>query len=200
MSSPTDPVGYAASYLGGNARRWLMAHWSDKGRSSDWKSFRAELVTAFSTPYEDEQLSRQLVRCKQAGSLRDYVTEFTGLCLRVNSVGELTKTTLFIEGLSDAVVQREVCREHPKSLQEAIRAALTAMQLLEKTASTPGIPTEEERSGVHALQRSLPMNQPRPRLSLSERLRLIREKRCFICKKVGHQAAVCHQNPNASHR
>ena len=44
----------------------------------------------------------------------------------VPKLDELTKVTLFIEGLFDTEIQKEVRRDHPKSLSEATRVARTA--------------------------------------------------------------------------
>ena len=51
-----------------------------------------------------------------------YISAFTGLCLTAKKVDELTKTALFMTGLSSEHVKREVQGRHRLTLQEAIRA------------------------------------------------------------------------------
>ena len=68
----------------------------------------------------------RLAMTRQSGNLEDYIARFTGSCLLVPTLDELTKVTLFIEGLSDSELRREVRREHRKSMAEVTRAARIA--------------------------------------------------------------------------
>ena len=125
---PSDPVGYAASFLDGNARKSLISAWSRDGkcRPNSWREFWNWLEEVFGECNADESYRVRWVRLKQSGDLEAYITEFTGLCLEVPELGELTKITLFLEGLSSLVVKKEVRRDHPKTLAAAIRAARLA--------------------------------------------------------------------------
>ena len=125
---PDDPVGYAASFLEGNARRWLISSWGPDGslRPSSWPEFKTQLSNAFAERDAEEWYRMRLIRTRQSGNLEDYIARFTGSCLLVPTLDELTKVTLFIEGLSDSELRREVRREHPKSMAEVTRAARTA--------------------------------------------------------------------------
>ena len=44
---PQYPVGYAASFMEGSARQWMMSLWQDNGRSSTWQQFQKQMCDAF---------------------------------------------------------------------------------------------------------------------------------------------------------
>ena len=96
--------------------------------------------------------------------MKEYIMEFTSCCLMVPKLDELTKVTLFIEGPFDTEIQKEVRRDHPKSLTEATRAARTAN--LNAQGSEKAL---EEEPTVFAARRSRP-----GQVSRSERLFLFR--------------------------
>ena len=107
--------------------------------------------------------------------------------------------TLFIEGLSDSELRREVRREHPKSMAEVTRAARTAGFTGENCTyvSTPvasaSSDVQDQVASQLAAVRNGQQNQiPRgERLSGSEWLSLYRRRLCFKCQKPGHIAAKC---------
>ena len=132
-----------------------------------------------------------MVRFKQSGDLEAYINEFTGLCLEVPELDEMTKITLFVEGLSSLVVKKEVRRDHPKTLAAAIRAARLA-EIEEK--ETRGI-TEHD---VTFIRSDRPDTSSRwsylSKEKREERERLYKAKLCFKCKRPGHIAANCRQD------
>ena len=198
---PDDPVGYAASFLEGNARRWLISSWGPDGslRPSSWPEFKTQLSNAFAERDAEEWYRMRLVRTRQSGNLEDYIARFTGSCLLVPTLDELTKVTLFIEGLSDSELRREVRREHPKAMAEVTRAARTAGFTGENCTyvSTPvasaSSDVQDQVASQLAAVRNGQQNQiPRgERLSRSEWLSLYRRRLCFKCQKPGHIAANC---------
>ena len=52
---PADPVGYVASFLEGNARKWLISSWGPDGsrRPRDWLEFKSQLTNAFQWRIQD---------------------------------------------------------------------------------------------------------------------------------------------------
>ena len=105
---PRDQVGYAASFLEGGARQWLIATWEAEGRSMSWQQLRGQLCSAFSFQHQDEFDRQRLVHTKQTGDLEEYINMFSSRCLAATDMDDLTKTVLFTEGLLDAEVEREV--------------------------------------------------------------------------------------------
>ena len=59
--SPPVPVSYAASFLKGNARMWLIDSWGKGAGLSTWQAFRQQLLQAFSSLHEEERSRIRLV-------------------------------------------------------------------------------------------------------------------------------------------
>ena len=95
----------------------------------------------------------------------------------------MMKSALFVTGLSDSQVKRDVRRAHPKTLQDAIRAARTSYEDLQ--VDTPGLFSNAVSGRLRQLKRR------DARLSAEERQRLLREGRCFRCRELGHRAVNC---------
>lgn len=184
---PHDPVAYAASFMEGNARRWFMGLAERGERPKDWSRLKDLLTRAFAAPHEAERNRRLLVQCRQSADLESYITTFSGLCLLAAEVDELTKATLFVAGLTNEQVRREVRREHPMSLQEAIRSARACAD--DVSLNLPQL--ESSHAQVRGLRRA-----PERPWSEEELRRLRREGRCFKCKRVGHRAANCRDGPH----
>ena len=189
---PQDPVGYAASFMEGSARQWVMALWQDNGRSSTWQQFQKQMCDAFAFEHQEEYERQRLVRTRQTGGLEDYIHTFSSRCLAARSMDDLTKTILFTEGLVDGEVAREVQRFHPRTLSEAIRAARTAAQSKRSGDCATGSGELRRMIGqpVPKPRRDW-KNSSRQRMSEAERERLFREGRCFRCKEIGHLASKC---------
>ena len=87
---------------------------------------KLESHLCISSPLYQNQ-RKQKYCCQSAGAgIEEYISEFASCCLMVPRPDELLKVRLFIEGLFDTEIQKEVGRDHPKSLSEVTRAARTA--------------------------------------------------------------------------
>ena len=148
--------------------------------------FKEQLTSAFKSQHDDERNRLLLVQLRQSGDLETSNTDFLKRCLLEKDVDELTKSALFVTGLSDSQVKRDVRRTHvhPKTLQDAIRAARTSYEDLQ--VDTP-VPSSNAVSG-----RLCQLKRRDTRLSAEERQRLMREGRCFRYRELGTAQSIVH--------
>ena len=191
-------VGYAVSYLSGGAKQWFISLVDNDQRPATWPDLRSALEDAYSSKYEEETSRLALLRLRQDSSLEDYIRRFSQLSLLARSLDEHTRCLLFIEGLKESL-RREVMREHPSSLGEAVRCSRTAEHFT-------GIPSSTSSSEVSAIRKSFCPSAWSKEVSpgqMSElRQWLQKERRCFVCWRQGHQARDCRQSksPNVVHQ
>ena len=85
---------------------------TDGKRPASWNLFKEQLISGFKSEHDDERNRPLLVQLRQSGDLETYITDFLKRCLLAKDVHELTKSALFVTGLSDSQVQRDVRRAH----------------------------------------------------------------------------------------
>ena len=136
--------------------------------------------------------------------------EFCRWSLQLPEMNEVTQKMLFVRVLPDCT-QREVLRDHPRSISEAISGVRAALRY----SSTNG---NQRRSGFDRARLShKTVNEATSfsagddsssrlkKLTQKERGRLLCEGKCFTCRKAGHLARSCPasntrfklENPNA---
>lgn len=182
--SPNDPVAFAASFLHGNARRWFINLCEQNNRPASWPNLKEALSRSFAPRHYDQRNRMRLVQLRQTGDLEEYVTSFYGLSLQAVEVDELTKATLFVNGLREAGIRKEVLRDHPRTLQDAIRATRDCYDF--RSECTDHV-CGDSRTTRERMPEAISFNT----MSTERRERLFRQRRCFRCEQVGHRAAEC---------
>ena len=115
---------YAASFLIGNTRLWLISALDAGEVYQDWFALRDALEAVYGPRHSDEQNRLSLFGAHCHGSIESYITEFNRLSLQVPELDEHLKAVLFANG-HRGYARRDVLKEHPRSLSKAIQAALT---------------------------------------------------------------------------
>ena len=194
---------YAASFLEGDARLWYIASQEVSIRFLDWPPLTTKLGKLYGLLHDKGQARNGLFSVPQCGELDSYVNDFSRLSLQVPELDEHSRAVLFAKGLANKL-KSEVLREHPQNLAQAIRAALTAEQLLRLVDSDKT--SHSQLHGVHPAPlgqpgsiRFLPASRqiskdPGERESRQERL-------CFIRHNTGHIARFRDKRrPESSNR
>lgn len=192
---------FAASFLDGNALLWYISCLESGRAFANWESLKEGLAESFGPLDVEEESRLSLFSLTQEGNLDGYIREFSRLSLNVSELDQHSRALLFVRGLQDNL-RYDAMREHPKTLAEAIRAARTAQQNISQASwnyrgrkksgsfnRRPASPTERIRT-----------QSPERRQTITdeERAQLLREGRCFKCRKVGHLSRNCPGKvPNA---
>ncbi|KAK4381519.1 hypothetical protein Sango_2961700 [Sesamum angolense] len=122
-----EKVSITSMYLTGDAKLWWRTRLSDdasanRDRIETWDVLKKELKDQF-LPCNTSWLARESLRkLKHAGTVRDYVKEFSSLMLDVRDMSEEDKLFNFLSGLQ-TWAQTELRRQGVKDLPSAISAA-----------------------------------------------------------------------------
>ena len=185
QGDPENQVNFAASYLAGNARLWLISSMEAGEQFSDWHSLKSALARVYGPHYDGERVRLDMFSIQQRGSIESYVTEFSRLSLQVPELDELSRALLFVKGLHGNM-RTLVVKEHPTILSAAVQAALAVasdsrFQRTPPLATAPGFAPP---SGSRKLTK----------LSPEERETLRAQGGCFACRRPGHMAQNCPQH------
>ncbi|KAJ9514317.1 hypothetical protein QJQ45_012336 [Haematococcus lacustris] len=180
-----------ASYLDGAALTWYRSLLSSQALGS-WDSFKASFMRQF-TPVNQQWHARdQLAACHQITSARQYIMEFSNLCLLISDLSPAEKLDRFLRGLKPAV-RRELELREPTSFEEA--AAMADCVDAITFGSRPRLLKLPEPEPVAAMELDALQVSKGPRLSAAERQQLRDLGACFYCRKPGHLMKDCPNKP-----
>ena len=100
LPNAAQRVDYAAGFLTGNARLWLIAALEANKVFSDWPALKAALGDVYGPRHNEETSRMGLISAAQHGSLGAYIAAFTRLSLQVPEIDHHTRALLFVAASS----------------------------------------------------------------------------------------------------
>jgi hypothetical protein len=119
-------ISYAARYLKGAAREW----WRDEDKSgsidADWQAFVAHLTDRWQPRQAAEVARERLDQLRQTGSVSAFSDVFKRMLVPIKDMSAADQIHRYVASLSNVNVQNRVREKEPKTLHEAINAAVHA--------------------------------------------------------------------------
>jgi len=199
---PADArIGYAIGALRGNALIWCQNQWSQHVEWHTYREFADALTAAFELPNYQVLLRKKLALLKQTRDLQTYIFQFRNLIGQLIEMADLDQVQYFQAGLKP-VTRMEVNYRNPQDLEAAIRIAIefdasrfgAQRPLMTQTNPTRSFQHNHDDGGVRPME--LDNINHRTRLSEAEKAKLIKEGKCFKCRKQGHRASRCPERTN----
>ena len=93
-----EELDFAASFLTGNGRLWLIAVLASGESFNNWHELKTALARMYSSIFDQELARVGLFTLKQRGSLQEHIAELTRLSLQVPELDEHSRAVLFTNG------------------------------------------------------------------------------------------------------
>lgn len=212
-----DKMVYAVTLLEGAALQWFQNLVQLGMRPVTWEAFKTAAEGQFCAEDEQVRLRDELAALRQTGTVQKYCDDFMHVFLRVRNMDECTAKQLFCLGLN-ARLRAEVRIRKPAVLQDAIRLAQSFQDVFSdvepmrkqysgQAAAAATFQRPQETRAVGAMRQGTAAAAgasatkadlhatavlPRPpKLTATEKERLMRIGGCFKCREPGHIAAAC---------
>lgn len=189
LRDPSQQVLFAMSKLSGRAKSWAYGkRLADPNCFPSYDHFKAELKIAFEPPQGEFRARTEFLKLRQGRhDLHEYAQQARYLVSSVveQPIDVATQVVTFLNGLNDGPVRKQLFREYPKTLDEAINRALEE-EFSVKQAKLHGPvprPTQSANDGPEPMDLSY--------ASTSGNVRPRGNGKCFRCGKPGHIARNC---------
>jgi hypothetical protein len=187
ITDSESQVAFAMSKLSGQAKDWAFGkRFENEQFFPNYENFK-EVMRRTYLPTNDEFRTRtQFLQVKQGSrELHEYAQEVRFLAASIirEPLQEATKINVFINGLNNSPIRREMFRRNPPTLEEAIEIAFQEEFSL-----------KQSRYGTSKQNFYSPMNRKVDsridRMDCSS-LNTIRKKKCYRCNREGHFSYEC---------
>ncbi|KUF86833.1 hypothetical protein AM588_10002362 [Phytophthora nicotianae] len=166
---------------------------TDTSTSKTWSAANAAMKVEFMEQNFTDRIRNRLLTIKQTSGYTGYVGKFRELN-RVAQVDVLTAMDVFLNGLSDVNMKREIIRKKPANLDVAIQEGFVEWNLKEKTnsvgKSSKGKGKGKGDGNFSSLQVSFPKNAARKSNDNGKRPPRVTMKYSF-CKRGYHKVEDC---------
>lgn len=158
--SDDQKVDTAIMYLSEDAKLWWRTKHADieagRIKIDTWAEFKEELKEQF-YPVNTAFVARmKLQECRQKGSLRNYVKEYSAIMLDITDMNEKDRVFNFVNGLKEWA-QREILRQNIDTLA----AAMCAAERLMDYSVGKGRQSEKDSSGTSTRSNSPSPSSPK---------------------------------------
>ncbi|GMG14582.1 unnamed protein product [Phytophthora fragariaefolia] len=180
-----------------NALVWYEGYMTDETSDKRWSAMKLAMSVEFMEPNFQEKIRNRLLTLKQTGGYTGYVGKFRELN-RIAQVDSLTAMNLFLNGLSDVTMKREILRKKPRDLNAAIQEGFLEWELKEKTTSykpSEAKPKGKRGGGNYSPAQSTDSAPPAARRSgngaRASNNTAKADKNCSFCGRGPHRVEDC---------
>jgi len=207
-----EKITLATGLLRGAALAWWRCAERAPNTPITWEDFRARMKETFQPINPVETARDRLARLRQTISVNAYAALFRNITLEIPGITDDEKKDRFIRGLKRRT-QEDVRLRTPATFEQAVQLAVRYDSLLRPTGwnsnsardshstanngptpmelgalSKVDYPNGKPPNGQHPNGRN---RNGHPRLTDEMRQQLMKEGKCFYCRKPGHRATNC---------
>lgn len=216
----TEKIVLATGLLRGAALTWWRSLYDAPNTPSTWVEFKTQIRAAFQPINPIEDARDRLARLRQNTSVNAYASIFRKTVLEIPSITDDEKKDRFIRGLKRRTLEHVRVR-NPDTFEEAVQIASRYDSLLasygrfeNQRSNRPNnysirqhqgpIPMElgaiyssnsnrANNGGSYTNHNKNGYGEQRPKLTPELRSQLMKEGKCFFCRKPGHRAIECQE-------
>lgn len=215
ITDDQDKIIFAAGHLRGAALTWWQSVANSGNMPATIEDFASALKTQFQPINPAETARDKIASLRQTGAVSSYARLMRNAALEVPGISDDEMMDRFIRGLKPAT-QREVRMRSPPTFNDAVILAERFDALMYRQSRQPSpfgqgpgpepmqlgavthhrqqaVTGQWRKKGSSNFNRNSNFQSNRPKLTPEARQQLMREGKCFYCRKPGHVALQCSE-------